>query len=75
LRGEKPASHIGEFAMVVGQCDTHCRAFLLDAIGRSERVYLNAGAAQPGGRSGMSLETEARAAVRAQMTTLASVSR
>jgi hypothetical protein len=37
--------------MVVGQCDTHCRAFLLDAVGRLEKVYLNAAASQPAGRS------------------------
>ena len=48
---EKPARDLGEFAMVVGQCDTHGRAFLLDAVGRWERVYLNPAASQPSGRS------------------------
>ena len=42
----------GEFAMVISQCDTHSRAFLLDARSRWERVYLNAAASQPGGWPG-----------------------
>src|SRR6201999_1977538 len=51
LRVEKTAGYLGEFTMVVGQCDTHCRAFLLGASGRWERVYLNPTASQPAWRT------------------------
>jgi hypothetical protein len=29
MRGEKPAGYVGEFAMVVGQCDTHSQGLPL----------------------------------------------
>ena len=38
LRSQETARNLCEFAVVIGQCDTHSRAFLLDAIGRLERV-------------------------------------